>query len=89
MVRPFASIAAAATEYLRAFGLVALGYIWTRIAEVALARKGAANGEAAFYDAKIATARFYMAKLLPETNALFAAIGAGAKPVMELAAEAF
>ncbi len=81
--------AAAAAEYLRAFGLVALGYVWTRIAEVALAKRGMANGEAAFYDAKLATARFYMAKLLPETGALFASIGSGAKPVMELAAEAF
>ena len=81
--------AAAATEYLRAFGLVALGYIWTRIAETALAKRGAANGETQFYDAKLATARFYMAKLLPETNALFASIQAGAKPVMEMPAEAF
>ncbi|MGH7074213.1 MAG: acyl-CoA dehydrogenase C-terminal domain-containing protein [Stellaceae bacterium] len=80
---------AAATEYLRAFGLVALGYIWTRIAEVALDKRAAANGEAAFYDAKLATARFFMAKLLPETNALFASIAAGAKPVMALAAASF
>jgi 3-(methylsulfanyl)propanoyl-CoA dehydrogenase len=81
--------AAAATEYLRGFGLVALAFIWTRIAETALARHGVANGDAAFYEAKLATARFFMAKLLPETNALFASIAAGAKPVMELAAEAF
>jgi alkylation response protein AidB-like acyl-CoA dehydrogenase len=81
--------AAAATEYLRAFGLVALGYIWTRSAETALDKRKAANGEAGFYDAKLATARFYMAKLLPETNGLFASIAAGAKPVMELAAESF
>jgi alkylation response protein AidB-like acyl-CoA dehydrogenase len=81
--------AAAASEYLRAFGLVALAYIWTRIAEVALAKRGVTDGEAAFYEAKLATARFYMAKLLPETSALFASIGAGAKPVMELAADAF
>ena len=81
--------AAAAPEYLRAFGLVALAYIWTRIAEVALAQRETADGEAAFYDGKLATARFYMAKLLPETSALFAAISAGAKPVMEPAADAF
>ena len=81
--------AAAATEYLRAFGLVALGYIWARCAETALEKRKAANGEAGFYDAKLVTARFYMAKLLPETNGLFASIAAGAKPVMELAAESF
>jgi alkylation response protein AidB-like acyl-CoA dehydrogenase len=81
--------AAAASEYLRAFGLVALGYVWSRIAEVCLAKRKAANGEASFYEAKVATARFYIAKLLPETNALFAAIQAGAKPVMALDAAAF
>jgi alkylation response protein AidB-like acyl-CoA dehydrogenase len=78
---------AAASEYLRAFGLVAMGYLWTRIAEVALTKL---NGEeSTFYKAKLATARFYMARLLPETNALFASIATGAKPLMELEAAAF
>ena len=80
---------AAATEFLRAFGLVALGYMWAQAAEVSLEKRKSANGDAVFYDTKIATARFYMAKLLPETNALFASIGAGAKIVMEMPAEAF
>jgi butyryl-CoA dehydrogenase len=81
---------AAATEYLRAFGFVAYAYLWARMAEVALA-KLAAPGEAdtVFYRGKLATARFFMTRLLPETNALFAAIAAGAKPLMELEAEAF
>jgi alkylation response protein AidB-like acyl-CoA dehydrogenase len=78
---------AAASEYLRAFGLVAMGYLWARIAEIAL---GHLEGEEAlFYKGKLATARFYMARVLPETNALFANITAGAKPLMELEAEAF
>jgi alkylation response protein AidB-like acyl-CoA dehydrogenase len=78
---------AAASEYLRAFGLVAMGFLWARIAEVAL---GHLNGEEPlFYKAKLATARFYMARVLPETNALFANVAAGAKPLMELEAEAF
>ena len=77
--------AAAASEYLRAFGLVALGYLWTRAAEVSLAKES----EAAFYRGKIATARFFLARLLPETNALFAAIASGARPLMDLDADAF
>ncbi|HKF74339.1 MAG TPA: acyl-CoA dehydrogenase C-terminal domain-containing protein [Stellaceae bacterium] len=78
---------AAASDYLRAFGLVALGYIWARIAETSLAKL---NGtDALFYKGKLATARYYMARLLPETNALFANIAAGAKPLMALEAEAF
>ncbi|HZB92944.1 MAG TPA: acyl-CoA dehydrogenase C-terminal domain-containing protein [Stellaceae bacterium] len=79
--------AAAASEYLRAFGLVAMGYLWARIAEVA--QQKLAGDEALFYKAKLATARFYVSRLLPETNALFANIAAGAKPLMELEAEAF
>jgi alkylation response protein AidB-like acyl-CoA dehydrogenase len=78
---------AAASEYLRAFGLVAMGYLWTRIAETGLGKLG--GDEAMFYQGKVATARFYMARVLPETNALFANIAAGAKPLMELPAEAF
>ena len=78
---------AAASDYLRAFGLVALGFIWARIAETSLAKL---NGtDALFYKGKLATARYYMARLLPETNALFANIAAGAKPLMALEAEAF
>jgi alkylation response protein AidB-like acyl-CoA dehydrogenase len=78
---------AAASEYLRAFGLVAMGYLWARIAEVAQAKL--VGDDPTFYKAKLATARFYVTRLLPETNALFASIGAGAKPLMELEAEAF
>jgi alkylation response protein AidB-like acyl-CoA dehydrogenase len=78
---------AAASEYLRAFGLVAMAYLWARIAETALAKMN--GGEAAFYKAKLATARFFMARVLPETNALFANIAAGGKTLMELEAEAF
>jgi alkylation response protein AidB-like acyl-CoA dehydrogenase len=78
---------AAASEYLRAFGLVALGYMWARIAEVSLPKLN--GGESLFYQGKVATARYYMARVLPETNGLFASIAAGAKPLMEIEAEAF
>jgi alkylation response protein AidB-like acyl-CoA dehydrogenase len=78
---------AAASEYLRAFGLVAMGYLWARIAEIALTKLD--GEEALFYKGKLATARFYVARVLPETNALFANIAAGAKSLMELEAEAF
>jgi alkylation response protein AidB-like acyl-CoA dehydrogenase len=77
--------AAAAADYLRLFGLTAYAYLWTRMAELALAKT--AGEDAAFYKAKLATARFFMAKLLPESTALFAQIGAGAKPLMALEAE--
>jgi butyryl-CoA dehydrogenase len=35
-----------------------------------------------FHKAKLATARFYMTRLLPQSSGLFAMINAGAKPIM-------
>ena len=57
------------------------------MAKVALAGQG--GEEAAFYQAKLATARFYFARLFPETAALLASIRSGAKVMMDLPAEHF
>ncbi len=78
---------AGATDYLHMFGLVALGYMWCRIAEAALAKK--ANGAEPRMSAKLVTARFFMERMLPETAAHVARIQSGAGSVMELADEAF
>jgi butyryl-CoA dehydrogenase len=70
---------AAAVDYMRLFALTALAYLYARAAEVSLPRS---NED--FYRAKLATARFYMQRILPETASLHAKIVAGAAPVMEL-----
>ncbi|HLG86440.1 MAG TPA: acyl-CoA dehydrogenase C-terminal domain-containing protein [Alphaproteobacteria bacterium] len=80
---------AASTSYLRMFALVALGYMWLRMAKVAKAKLGEANGKAAFYGSKIKTARFFVTKILPETEQHFRAIMAGSKPLMDVAVEEF
>lgn len=80
---------AAATDYLRLFGLVALGWMWLRMVKAAQAKLAAGEGDAAFLEAKIRTARFYMTKLLPQTNALFVIIMAGSSPLMEMDEAAF
>jgi hypothetical protein len=49
----------------------------------------AAGNDNAFYEAKLATARFYMARVLPQTTSLSHQIKAGASTVMALPAEAF
>jgi alkylation response protein AidB-like acyl-CoA dehydrogenase len=72
-------IGAAASDYMRLFALTATGHLWTRAAAAALPKS---NED--FYRAKLATARFYMQRILPQTAALHAAIMAGAAPVMEL-----
>ncbi|SCA54762.1 Acyl-CoA dehydrogenase domain-containing protein [Candidatus Terasakiella magnetica] len=79
--------AAGATEYLRLFGLVALAYMWCRMVEAS--KDKADEDESGFYGAKITTARFYMEKLLPQTNSLFASIMAGGASMMELDEELF
>ncbi len=75
---------AAAADYLRMFGLVAIGYMWCRMAETALA--GSADS---FRSAKLECARFYMAKIIPETGSLLVSITAGSKSVMALHEDAF
>ena len=70
---------AAAVDYLRLFALTAVGYLFARAAGVSLPKS---NED--FYRAKLATARFYMQRILPETASLHARIFAGAASVMEL-----
>lgn len=71
---------AGASEYLRLFGLVALGYLWARMAEASLPL--AADDATGFHRAKVATARFYMERLLPQSGSLLSAIMAGGATMM-------
>jgi alkylation response protein AidB-like acyl-CoA dehydrogenase len=80
---------AAATDYLRLFGLTALAYCWARMAEIALARQAAGDGDAAFYRAKLTTARFFMQRILPQTGALSTQVMAGGKTMKEFEEAAF
>jgi alkylation response protein AidB-like acyl-CoA dehydrogenase len=74
-------VGAAAVDYLRVCGHLVFAYFWARMAKVALAK---VDGGDPFYRAKLATARFYFAKLLPETAGLIRSARAGVKPLMEL-----
>ncbi|MBO67397.1 MAG: acyl-CoA dehydrogenase [Acidiferrobacteraceae bacterium] len=72
--------AAAATEYLRLFGLVALGYMWGRIAETSLNKQSSATND--FYLKKLVTAKFFTQHILPETGSLFASIMSGSETII-------
>jgi alkylation response protein AidB-like acyl-CoA dehydrogenase len=76
---------AAATDFLKLFGLTALAFVWARMAEIALAK---AESDA-FYRAKLATARFFMQKVLPQTGALSASIMAGGTTLKQFEDAAF
>jgi alkylation response protein AidB-like acyl-CoA dehydrogenase len=81
---------AGATDYMHLFGLVALGYMWARIARAAHDKlKAGANGGAETLKAKLVTGRFFMERMLPETAAQLVRVQAGAQTTMELPAEAF
>jgi alkylation response protein AidB-like acyl-CoA dehydrogenase len=78
-------IGAASVDYLRLFGLVALGFMWARMAKIALPKAE----DSAFYTAKIGTAKFFMQRLLPQTAALLSAIQSGSETMMHFAEAAF
>jgi hypothetical protein len=75
-------VGAAAVDYLRVAGHLVHGYLWARMAQVAL-REIAAGNDDPFYKAKLQTARFYFAKLFPETATLMRAARAGSKALMD------
>ena len=75
-------VGAAAVDYLRVAGHLVFGYFWARMAQVALREIGAGNSDP-FYQAKLQTARFYFAKLFPETATLMRTARAGSKVLMD------
>jgi hypothetical protein len=79
---------AGATDYMHLFGLVAMGYMWAKMAKAAQARKTQGDG-ADKMDAKLLTGRFFMERLMPETGMRLARISTGADTTMALPMEAF
>ena len=82
-------VGAAAVDYLRVAGHLVFGYFWARMAQVALreidkqSAAGGAGNTDPFYLAKLQTARFYFAKLFPETATLMQTARAGAKVLLD------
>ncbi len=76
-------------DFMHLMGHVCLGLMWARMAKAAYAALDAGASDRDFYEAKIATGRFYMARQLPATGMHLARIETGADTVMALAAEAF
>ncbi len=75
-------VGAAAVDYLRVAGHLVFGYLFARMAQVAL-RAIAAGSTDLFYTAKLQTARFYFAKLFPEVQTLMRTARAGSKVLMD------
>ena len=75
-------VGAAAVDYLRVAGHLVFGYFWARMAQVALREIASGNSDP-FYVAKLQTARFYFAKLFPETATLMRTARTGSKVLMD------
>ncbi len=79
-------VGAAAVPYLRVVGHLVYAYFFARMAKIALEKLDSGD---AFYKAKLATARFYFARLLPETAMLIRQARSGAANLLELEADLF
>jgi len=82
---------AGAYAYMDLMGLVTLGWMWLKMARAATDAIAAGGGKegTAFYEAKLATARFYATRELPLSSGLRRKIEAGAESLMAIPAEAF
>jgi alkylation response protein AidB-like acyl-CoA dehydrogenase len=73
-------VGAAAVDYMRIAGHAVFAYWWARMAKIALDKQHSGDD---FYKAKLQTARFYFAKLLPEIESCAALVRTGLKPLAE------
>ena len=76
-------------DFMHLFGHVCLGLMWAKMAKAAQTALDAGTSDEEFYQTKLATGRFYMARQLPETAVHLARIQAGGDTVMKLDAASF
>jgi hypothetical protein len=79
-------VGAASVDFLRVIGHLVFGYFWAKMARIALDNKDSGDD---FYTAKLAVARFYFARLMPEAKARIASARSGADNLMDLSEELF
>lgn len=80
---------AASVDYLRQFALVAMAYMWCEMVLAAKEKLEKGEGDQEFYQAKLDTAHFFMTRMLPEADAKFKMVLAGAEPLMKVKESAF
>ncbi|AXI55790.1 3-methylmercaptopropionyl-CoA dehydrogenase (plasmid) [Pseudoseohaeicola sp. NH-UV-7] len=76
-------------DFMHMFGHVCLGLMWARMGKAARDALATGTSDAAFYETKLATGRYYMARQLPATSMHLARIQSGADTVMALEADQF
>ncbi|MDJ0709039.1 MAG: acyl-CoA dehydrogenase C-terminal domain-containing protein [Woeseiaceae bacterium] len=83
------AVGAASVDYIMFSGYLLLGVAWAASARAAYWRLEKGTTEKAFYEAKIQTAEFYFAKILPRTSTLLETMSTGPETLMKMDAEAF
>ena len=83
------NVGAGAQPYLHLMGIVATGLMWLRMASAAATLKAAGEGDAAFLDAKLVTARYFAERIMPDAGALRRKIEGGSESLMSLPPEMF
>lgn len=83
------AVGGAAVDYMYFSGYVTLAYLWARMALIAQTEIANGSSEQAFYDAKVKTAQFYFAKLLPRTTTHAQRIATGVEPYMSMNVDQF
>ncbi len=76
-------------DFMHMFGHVCLGLMWARMGLAAKKALAGGTSDTAFYETKLATGRYYMARQLPATALHLSRIQSGADPVMALDAANF
>ncbi|MCR9125490.1 MAG: acyl-CoA dehydrogenase C-terminal domain-containing protein [Rhodobacteraceae bacterium] len=76
-------------DFMHMFGHVCLGLMWARMGKAAMHALANSASDAAFYETKLATGRYYMARQLPATKLHLSRIQSGADTVMALEAANF
>ena len=81
---------AASTDYMHLFGLVAFGHMWAMMALTAQEKLAeGANGSTEFFENKLLTGKFFMERIMPETDLRLTRIQTGADTMMAMAEDAF
>ncbi|WP_439532613.1 acyl-CoA dehydrogenase C-terminal domain-containing protein [Polymorphobacter sp.] len=80
---------AASTAYMHLMGITALGHMWLVMARASVEALAAGADDAAFYETKLITARYYAERYLPDTTALRKKLEAGSATMMAMPADAF
>lgn len=83
------NVGAGAHSYMHILGIVALGLMWLRMAKAASEMLARGEGDKAFLEAKLVTARYFAERIMPEAGALRRKIEAGSDAMMALAPEMF